>query len=191
VFGVEGSCEMLVCLNEVRQSTLTRRSSRVASRSGRFQGVEGSSVAGDVVVAVAAAGTIVVVSTARGGGAGVMAWERLSGNGAVKGAGGTRAVAAGTLGDWLGQLELGVVEATGQLFAHNGSTATANRSVGTRDPDTVNLDTALNGANTKGNLVLGLFLDMGYWLRLEHLGSRRAFALLDLAVLADLVLVIP
>jgi len=132
---------------------------------------------------------MVVVSMARRGCAGVVARKRLSGDGAVEGAGGAGAVAAGSVGCWLGQRKLRVV--WGHSFAHDGSAAAASRSVGARDPDAINLDAALDCANTKGDLVLGLFVNLRYRLGLEHFGSGRAFALVDLAVLANLVLVIP
>lgn len=73
---------------------LTRRSTRVAGRVGRFQSVEGNGVAGDMVVTVAAAGTLMVMSTARRRGAGVVTWKGLSGDGAVECARGAGAVAA-------------------------------------------------------------------------------------------------
>jgi hypothetical protein len=73
---------------------LTRRSARVACGVRRLEGVECCGVAGDVVVAVAAAGILRVVGTARRRRAGFLSRDGLSGDGAVKGAGAARAVAA-------------------------------------------------------------------------------------------------
>lgn len=91
--------------------------------------------------------------------------------------------------DWLGKLELRVVEAARQLFACDGSPAAADGGVGSRNPNAVDLDAALDGTNAEWDLVLGLFADLGYRLGLEHLRRLHAFALVDLAVLAELVFV--
>lgn len=116
--------------------------------------------------------------------------EGLSGNGAIKGAGATRAVAAGTLGDWLGELELRVVEAARELLAHDGSPAAADGGVGSGDPDTVDFDTTLDSTDTEWDLILGLLVQFRHRLRLEHFRRLRILALVDFAVLAQPVLVI-
>ena len=74
-----------------------------------------------------------------------------------------------------------------ELVVTERSTATADRCVGARDPDAINLDTALNGANAEGHVFLGLLADD---LRLEHLGRLCLLPLVDLGVLLDAVLVI-
>lgn len=118
------------------------------------------------------------------------AGEGLSRNSAIKRAGATRAVAAGSLGDWLGELELGVVEAARKLLAHDGSPAAADGGVGSGDPDTIDFDTTLDSTDTERNLVLGLLVQFGYRLGLEHFRGLRILALVDFAVLAHLVLVV-
>ena len=91
--------------------------------------------------------------------------------------------------DWLGELELRVVEAARQLFARDGSPAAANGSVGSRNPNAVDLDTALDGTDAEWDFILSLFAHLSYRLSLEHLRRLHAFALVDLAVLAELVFV--
>lgn len=82
--------------------------------------------------------------------------------------------------DGLRELELGVVD--------RSPTATNGR-IGSGNPNAVDLDTALDCTNTEGDFVLCLFAYLSYRLGLEHLRRLRAFALVDLAVLAEPVLV--
>ena len=75
-----------------------------------------------------------------------------------------------------------------KLKIAEGSAATADRCVGARDPDAVDLDAALNSANAEGDVFsFGLLVDD---LCFQHLGRLRLFALVDLGVLLDAVLVI-
>jgi hypothetical protein len=84
----------------------------------------------------------------------------------------------------LGKLELRVV-------VHDGVAAAVNRRVGCRVPNAIDLDSTLYGTNTKGNFVFGLYTHGSDWLCLEHLRRLRLLALVDLAVLAQLVTVVP
>jgi hypothetical protein len=90
----------------------------------------------------------------------------------------------------LREFESGVVEAARHLLAHDGRAAAANGRVRPGDPHAVYLNAALNSADTERNLVLGLLVDLGYWLRLKHFRRLGLLALVDLCVLAELVLLV-
>jgi hypothetical protein len=114
----------------------------------------------------------------------------LGGDSAVeRAARGSGTVAARAIHDRLGKFELRVVVAS-RHFADRVAT-TANRRVGSRDPDAINLNTALDRTNAEWNLILGLFADGSDWLCLEHLRCRSSLSLVDCAVLLDLVGVVP
>lgn len=90
------------------------------------------------------------------------------------------------------ELQLGSVVARRSLaIADNRRPAAANWRVGLGNPDTVDLDTALDGANTKGDLVLGLLADSSDGLRLEHFWCLGFLALVDLTIFADPVAIVP
>lgn len=86
------------------------------------------------------------------------------------------------------ELQLRAVVAARKLEVAERGTAAADRGVGAGDPDAVDLDAALNGADAKGHIFLSLnFLADG--LGLEHFGGLDLLALLDRGVLLDAVLV--
>lgn len=75
-----------------------------------------------------------------------------------------------------------------KLEIAEGCTAAANGCVGARDPDAIDLDPTLNGANAEGDVFsFGFLVDD---LCFQHLRRLCLFALVDLGILLDAVLVI-
>jgi hypothetical protein len=76
-------------------------------------------------------------------------------------------------------------------LVHNGVAAAADGCVGAGVPYTVDFNSALNRTNPEGNLVLSLHAHSSHWLCLEHLRRLYLLALVDFAVLAELLAVVP
>lgn len=73
----------------------------------------------------------------------------------------------------------------------DGVAAATGRSIGSRDPDALHFDAALDGADAKGSVFFGLDAHGSHWLRLKHLWSLCLLSLVDLGVLLQLVGVVP